>query len=72
MRQTIRTGSGKPGIAQLRGLDALVIREGMVYPILSRLKRDGLVRTSVEESPEGPTRESITSSRPRASGSPRK
>jgi PadR family transcriptional regulator PadR len=33
-----------------------VVREGTVYPILSRLKRDGLVRTSLEESPEGPAR----------------
>ena len=26
------------------------------YPILSRFKREGLVQTSVEESPEGPAR----------------
>ncbi len=43
-------------VKQLRGIDALVIREGTVYPILSRLKRDGLVRTTLEESPEGPAR----------------
>lgn len=43
-------------VKQLRGLDALVVREGTIYPILSRLKRDGLVRTSLEESPEGPAR----------------
>jgi PadR family transcriptional regulator len=41
---------------QLRGLDGLMISEGTIYPILSRLKRDGLVRTSLEESPEGPAR----------------
>jgi len=41
---------------QLRGIDALVVREGTIYPILSRLKRDGLVKTSLEESPEGPAR----------------
>ena len=43
-------------VKHLRGLDTLVVREGTVYPILSRLKRDGLVRTSLEESPEGPAR----------------
>jgi PadR family transcriptional regulator PadR len=43
-------------VKQLRGVDALVVREGTIYPILSRLKRDGLVRTSLEESTEGPAR----------------
>ena len=43
-------------VKQLRGVDALVMREGTVYPILSRLRRDGLVKTSLEESPEGPAR----------------
>ena len=43
-------------VKQLRGIDALVIREGTVYPILSRLRRDGLVSTSLQESPEGPAR----------------
>jgi PadR family transcriptional regulator PadR len=43
-------------VRQLREVDALVVREGTIYPILSRLKRDGLVRTSIEESPAGPAR----------------
>ena len=43
-------------VRQLRDIDALVIREGTIYPILSRLKRDGLVSTSLQESPEGPAR----------------
>ena len=43
-------------VKQLRGIDTLVVREGTVYPILSRLRRDGLVRGSLEESPEGPAR----------------
>ena len=30
--------------------------EERTRPILSRLKRDGLVKTSLEESPEGPAR----------------
>ena len=43
-------------VRRLRDVDALVVSEGTIYPILSRLKRDGLVRTSLEESPEGPAR----------------
>jgi PadR family transcriptional regulator len=43
-------------VRQLREIDALVVSEGTIYPILSRLKRDGLVRTSLEESPAGPAR----------------
>jgi PadR family transcriptional regulator len=43
-------------VRQLRDIDALVVREGTIYPILSRLKRDGLVKTSLEESSEGPAR----------------
>lgn len=43
-------------VRRLRDIDALVVGEGTIYPILSRLKRDGLVRTSLEESSEGPAR----------------
>lgn len=43
-------------VRQLRQVDALVVSEGTIYPILSRLKRDGLVRTYLEESPAGPAR----------------
>ena len=43
-------------VKTLRGTDGLVISEGTIYPILSRLKRDGLVRTSLEEAPTGPAR----------------
>ena len=43
-------------VKQLRGIDTLVVREGTVYPILSRLRRDGLVAASLEESSEGPAR----------------
>jgi PadR family transcriptional regulator PadR len=43
-------------VKQLRDVDALVVREGTIYPILSRLRRDGLVHTTLEESPEGPAR----------------
>ena len=43
-------------VRQLRESKGLVIAEGTIYPILSRFKRDGLVRTKLEESSEGPAR----------------
>ena len=43
-------------VRRLREIEGLVISEGTVYPILSRLKREGLVRTDIEESKEGPAR----------------
>jgi len=43
-------------VRTLRGVEGLVISEGTIYPLLSRLKRDGLVRTALEESSEGPAR----------------
>ncbi|MFQ6036922.1 MAG: PadR family transcriptional regulator [Sedimentisphaerales bacterium] len=43
-------------IRKLRVIDGLMIGEGTIYPILSRLKREGLVKTNIEESPEGPAR----------------
>ena len=43
-------------VRQLRDIECLVISEGTIYPILSRLKKEGLVDTYLEESPEGPAR----------------
>lgn len=40
----------------LRRHDGLVIADGTVYPILSRLRADGLVRATIEDSPDGPPR----------------
>ena len=40
----------------LRSHDGLMIADGTVYPILSRLKADGLVRATIEDSPDGPPR----------------
>jgi PadR family transcriptional regulator, regulatory protein PadR len=40
----------------LRGIDGLVASEGTIYPILSRFKREGLVKTSLVESNGGPAR----------------
>lgn len=43
-------------VKRLSAIRGLVISEGTIYPILSRLKREELVETSLEESPEGPAR----------------
>ena len=40
----------------LRATDGLVISEGTIYPILSRLHREGFVQTHIEESASGPPR----------------
>jgi PadR family transcriptional regulator PadR len=47
------------GVELVRALgqaDALVTSEGTIYPLLSRLRRDGLVATSWQESAAGPPR----------------
>jgi PadR family transcriptional regulator, regulatory protein PadR len=36
--------------------DGLVTSEGTIYPLLGRLRRDGLVTTAWHESPSGPPR----------------
>ena len=41
---------------RLSGVAGLVTGEGTIYPILSRFKKDGLVETALEESPDGPAR----------------
>ena len=43
-------------VRQLRVMEVLVISEGTIYPILSRLRKEGLLNTYLEESPEGPAR----------------
>lgn len=40
----------------LRRHEGLMIGDGTVYPILSRLKADGLVKATIEDSPDGPPR----------------
>lgn len=42
------------------GQVGLVSGEGTVYPLLSRLRRDGLVTTTWRESPSGPPRRYYT------------
>ena len=43
-------------VRRLRTLDVLVISEGTIYPLLSRLRKEGLLKTHLKESPEGPAR----------------
>jgi PadR family transcriptional regulator PadR len=43
-------------VKQLRTLDGVVIGEGTIYPILSRFRNQGLVESTIEESPDGPPR----------------
>ena len=43
-------------VKRLSAIDGLVMGEGTIYPILSRFKKEGLVETTLAESPEGPAR----------------
>ena len=43
-------------VRTLSEIESLVVREGTIYPILNRFKREALVRTTIEESPDGPAR----------------
>jgi PadR family transcriptional regulator len=43
-------------VKRLAVTPGLVMGEGTVYPILSRFKKEGLVETTLSESPEGPAR----------------
>ena len=43
-------------VRRLGGVDSLVITEGTVYPILSRLRNEAYIDSYIEESSEGPPR----------------
>src|SRR5918995_6923236 len=43
-------------VRALGDVDGLVTSEGTLYPLLSRLRKDGLVKTSVRDSRAGPPR----------------
>lgn len=43
-------------VQTLSGVDGMVTTEGTLYPLLSRLRRDGVVETTWRESPSGPPR----------------
>jgi PadR family transcriptional regulator, regulatory protein PadR len=47
-------------VATLGEIDGLVTSEGTLYPLLSRLRRDGLVDSTLKESPSGPARRYYT------------
>jgi PadR family transcriptional regulator PadR len=43
-------------VRRLSDVDGMVTSEGTIYPLLSRLRRDGLVESDWRESVEGPPR----------------
>jgi PadR family transcriptional regulator PadR len=43
-------------VRALADVDGMVTSEGTIYPLLSRLRRDGLVESTWRESPTGPPR----------------
>ena len=43
-------------VKRLTSVPGLVITAGTIYPLLSRLKREGLLTSSLVESPQGPAR----------------
>lgn len=43
-------------VKQLGEIDSLVVSEGTIYPILSRLRTENYLKTSIEESSGGPPR----------------
>ncbi len=47
-------------VRQLAGAGQLVTSEGTIYPLLARLRREGLVETTWSESPSGPPRRYYT------------
>jgi PadR family transcriptional regulator PadR len=53
---SIAPGYGFDLVRRLSEVDGLVTSEGTIYPLMSRLRRDGLVATSWEPSDTGPPR----------------
>ena len=43
-------------VQRLSGIEGLVTTEGTLYPLLGRLRREGVVETTWRESPSGPPR----------------
>ena len=41
---------------RLQEIPGLMVVEGTIYPIMSRLQKEGLVTSSLEPSPDGPAR----------------
>ena len=55
-------------VRRLSAVDGLVTSEGTIYPLLARLRRDGLVTTSWQESDAGPAAEVLPAHTRRAAG----
>lgn len=43
-------------VKTMAAVDGMVTSEGTLYPLLTRLRKDGLVKSSWQESPKGPPR----------------
>jgi PadR family transcriptional regulator, regulatory protein PadR len=43
-------------VKELGEVEGMVTSEGTIYPLLTRLRKEGLVETSWQESPSGPPR----------------
>jgi PadR family transcriptional regulator PadR len=43
-------------VKQLAKIRGLVVSEGTIYPLLSRMRKSGLLKTRLEESSSGPAR----------------
>jgi PadR family transcriptional regulator PadR len=43
-------------VKELAEVEGMVTSEGTIYPLLARLRKEGLVETSWQESPSGPPR----------------
>lgn len=43
-------------VKRVSDVDGFVVTEGTIYPLLSRMKHDGLLKTTYVESPNGPMR----------------
>ncbi len=51
-----QTTYGYQLVRQLEAVPGLVVTEGTIYPLLSRLKRLGYLSSQLVESPQGPAR----------------
>lgn len=43
-------------VKRVTAIRGVVVTEGTIYPLLSRLRKSGLLETRIEESPSGPVR----------------
>ncbi len=51
-----QTMHGYELIKRVSEMDGFVVTEGTIYPLISRMKHDGLLKTTFVESPSGPVR----------------